>query len=57
MTGNLRSKKVDNRDNSFPQLPLLQNYLLMIIINTPEYGLSNVKEKYNTRKVRTSLVN
>ena len=57
MTGNLGSKKVDNRENSFPQLPLLHNYLLMIIINTPEYGLSNVKEKYNTRKVRTSLVN
>ena len=37
--------KDKNNDNSYPQLTLLQNYLLMGIVDTPEKDLSNVEGK------------
>ena len=49
--------KDKNNDNSYPQLTLLQNYLLMGIVDTPEKDLSNVEGKYDKRKLRTPSVN
>ena len=54
MIFNLGSNKVDNKDNSSRQIYCLQNSLLMSIVDTPKKGLSNVEDKYDTRKVHTS---
>ena len=56
MIVNLVSKKEENNDTSSCQLTCIKNSLLMSIVDTPEKDLSNVDQKYYTRKVRTSSV-
>ena len=56
MIVNLGSNKVENKNNSSPQLTHPQNSLIMSIVDTPEKYLSNVEGKSDMRKVRTSSV-
>ena len=57
MIVNLGSNKFENNNNNSSwQLTCLHNSSLMIIVNTPENGLSNVDQKYYMIKVRTSSV-
>ena len=56
MIVNLGIKKCKNNNNSTCQLNHLQNYLLSIIIDTPEKDVSNIDRKLDKRKVRTSPI-
>ena len=53
---NLGNKKFENNNNSTGHFNLVQKYLLMSIVDTPEKDVSNVDRKSDKRKVRTSLI-
>ena len=57
MVVNLGSNKCENNKNSSPQVTHIHNSLLIIIFNDTENYLSNIDERYDMRKVRTSSVN
>ena len=54
---NLVSNTCEEKYNSTCQLNYLQNLLLMIIVYTPEKGVSKVYKEIDKRKMRTSSIN
>ena len=50
---NLGIHKCEDNNNSTHQMNHLQNWLLMIIVNTPEKDVSKVYRKIDKRKIRT----
>ena len=54
---NLGSKKPQNNNISKCQLNHLHNLLLMIIVDTPEKGVSNVDRKLYKINIRKSSIN
>ena len=56
MIVNLSNKKCKNNNKSTGNLNHIHKLLFVIIVETPEKGVSNVDRKLDKRKIRTSLI-
>ena len=56
MIVNLSNKKCKNNNKSTGNLNHIHKSFFVIIVETPEKGVSNVDRKLDKRKIRTSLI-
>ena len=57
MIVNLSNKKCKNNNKSTGNLSHIHKSFLIIMVETPEKGVSNFDRKGDKRKIRTSLIN